>query len=582
MRGKRHRDLIRTSLPLVVAFAVAVTAISGTAGCVRSGGTGAGTAPKGPVTVLDVELGPGPERPARTPARAGGVPEGGPSFLAVGADQTIFVYDQARGRILHYREGKYVGATAVPYLSEVAGDQGGALLYDSGRFYLRGRQREFEVDAQGRILRTAALPGGLYPRSRLEAASSGELGADAAGNRYVFSREDWTVVRLDVKGREAARVSLAGVEGGAGGDLVDLYLCPDGTLYTLRWVYGKDGLERSRVDRLFKPIKVKGKKGDGTAGGGGGVAAAVPAALGLSVPDVLRVESPDWPAVEIRDAGAIGNLWHVLSWFSPDPSRSDAGPPYWKLTAAAGAAITVTMDGVERGGKWYTGPVGAAAAVIRDFTHDPARVREVVKQADGATVAILDLPGVERALSAAERDELAAALGGATMAGYYEPPQPLEGPFPRYAIRLKGAGWETAVHPAGRGFVKIGRLGRSGWPAAATMSCSADLAGRLVAWLPVPAAKRGEVAYLYRADTLTISSGGPPADLTRWKATVVRHLLGLLPPGYERPGPSSFTLTFTVQGLPETVTVTAEGFTYGALRVKRQGLRAIAGLQGVP
>lgn len=88
-----------------------------------------------------------------------------------------------------------------------------------------------------------------------------------------------------------------------------------------------------------------------------------------------------------------------------------------------------------------------------------------------------------------------------------------------------------------------------------------------------------DVAYLYLADRVEIGDGG---DITRWKNTIVRHLLQVTPLQAGSPWKGAVTFTFHVKGEKRVVTVDASGFTYAGQRYDVPGLNHLIHLQGVP
>lgn len=542
-----------------------------------------------PEVVLDLPLGPEPGVPGVTSSRLGGMSPAGPLSFAVGEGE-IHVLDSTRGRILQYRNNKQlVRIVDVPFLT---GEAPGSLLFDGGLLYVRDGQLEYEIDRDGRILRVGlAGKGTIYPRPRELPGPTGNdkaldfqghlLGMDQAGNRYVLALTNargWMVRRLDGAGRETGRAVAPP------GNVVDWYVTPEGGVHALTWDWGEGTIVRADVYRVLSaPAPQAGPAG----GQGSGVAAQSPVALGYEPPRAVRVRTPGWLSVEVADPVFIHNLWLLLSLMKADSPAVTPLPE-------EGTAFTVTAllpGGEER--EFVLDDKGVLQGAIRHWGLTTEAARGLVAGAlftptylihaialGPVSVAVTDLPGVSRELNLEERSSLMEALAGSFRAGRYEPPQPLpEEPFPRYALRMGLPGNEATVSLAGERYLYL-------HGGAVALAHRGEVTRLVRQWLPVPDARPDELAYLYRATSLTVSQGGQPEDLTRWKATVVRALLlGNDREGYVMTYPEDepMLLTFTVEGKPHVVRVTRDGFTQAGHMYRRRGLiQQISPLRGVP
>lgn len=553
---------------------------------------GAPAAATRPELMLQVPLGPRPDQPGAAPSRVGGVASSGPRSLAVGPDRTIYLFDSVRGRILAYRDGRLQRGVDVPFLSDGARD----LLVVGDRLYVRDWSGEYEIDLRGRIWRLDRDKNpSLYPvrrptPSQVDKGLTGDLGADASRSRYVREIDSSSVVvrRLGPDGRELARAVDVP-------DAIDRYVAADGSVYALSWQLSDDQVRFARVHRLLQP-----------AGNAAQTPAATPAALadpprpewvpdpppplplrGIAAPDRIELRTASWPPVTVTDRATIHNLWRLLGPLypgrpgEPRPGGDAAGVVSIVLPAGTGGGSEIRVDplGASIGADRFTGDTRPALSLLRAALYAPDRVAAVARDAEVA-IAIPDLPGVRRVLDAGVARRLVALMEGATRAGAFEPPQPLEAPFPRYTVQFKGQGWETTATFVGDRYLYVG--GSSGHDAFA-LALPPELFELARQTLPVPAASPGDFAYLYGATRLEIGEGANKQDLSRWKATVVRHLLGVrLAVSGEPAHRDPIVFTFTVNGRPEVVRVTGDGFTCAGRFYARKGLTGLAQLQGVP
>lgn len=535
------------------------------------------------VTLLDLPLGPEVDRPGATPERVGGISPQGPLSFATGPGESIYLLDSARGRILKYGNGRLKKVIDAPFLEEAPG----SLLIHNGLIYVRDGRVEYEIAEDGRIRRMGFTgEGAIYPRPRPAGPILSR--ADETGNGYnaEYVSGVWTVRRVDGRGRETARAP-------APPGVVDWYVSPEGGVYALTWTYDSGlthdsgTITRAAVHRVLAPVRALEESSPDHEVTGS--AAEPPIALGYPAPHFLQVRTPGWPATEIRDPVVINNLWRLLSHLGkPEPVpewlRASKDLTTFTVTAhlpgGAGPEFLFGDHGIVAGDRYYQGsPAAAASSLLASMVFSPVNLMLVV--ASGPVwVTIPDLPGIARELTATERRQLGdAILAGSFRAGRHEPPQPLEDPFPRYALRigLKGGGEATATLAGDRYLYLRGR--------GVAVAHRGQVARLVREWLPVPTEPKvrpDEVAYLYGATSLTIAQGGYAQDLTRWKATVVRALLGASPTDSTPVSGEPLLLTFTVAGKPHEVIVTEEGFSYGGKDYRRPGLLWLAHLQGVP
>lgn len=563
---------------------------------------GGGPAPEAetPSLLLDLPLGPEPDLPGATPDRVGGVSAKGPLSFAIGPGESIHLLDSARGRVLVYKGDLLQKSADLPFLGEEPND----LVLHGGRIYVHDGSGEYEVAGDGAIRRIGRPldDGTIYPRlghgaflgrergNRLlppDSERAGLIGYDGEGNRYVSTEKantGWTVRRLDQDGKETARAALPP------GQIVEWYVTSEGGLYALTWTYApqpdyllRSAVARAAVYRVLAPIASAKETGSG--GNAGFAAAEPPVAFGLPAPLSLDVWAPGWPPLEIRDPVFINNLWRLLGGMDPEPISDRLSRPGYtvgfgvtaNLPGGAGHEILFySSAGIKSKDRWYDGVgVGAAASLLGSAVFTPSRLAEAITSGPVA-VTIPDLPGVTKELTPQERRQLAAGVARSFRAGLWEPPQPLEEPFPRYAVSIE-AGGDEKVTVALAGDRHLYMQDRT-----VALAHPGDPARLVREWLPVPDARPGELAYLYRATSLSITQGGLTQDLTRWKATVVRTLLQVRDSGSDPAADDPFTLTFTVDGKPHIVEITGDGFSYSGKTYKRRGLLNLARLQGVP
>lgn len=517
--------------------------------------------------ILDVPLGDSPHLPGRTPSRVGGVSPRGPQSLAVAEGGDLWLLDQANSRLMRFTAGEYQDSLALPWLSEWSG----SLLTLGDRFLLRSGSMEYLLDQQGRILARQHPSDGasFYPTKRPDQEAWGKgaaaLGQDGHGLVYVREAQNATVMLTRKDGDGRLWASAHEPQAGA---LVDWHVSPAGGLYTLTWVWGEGRIERALVHEVLPPLAPPPAQGPA-------LAAAPPTALGLPVPTTVRITPPGWFEVTVTDPVALNNLWFMLSRsrLENEPPSAHAERPFrLSLTLPGGGTQAIELyhySGVMDGQR-IAGDHPEAMQLLSALVYSPQAIRQALADA-AVSVAIADLPGVVRALTAQEKQALAGALEGARPVNPASAPQPLEQPFPRYSLRLADVGWQASLELRGDRHLSIGREG--------ALLTSSKVAELIRGALPVPQPVEGDVALLYWAERLEVNG----QDLTRWQATVVRHLLGVAQrPEQPLTHAAPLTFTFYLDGKPHEVQVDAKGFVYAGKRYERPGLTDLAGLQGVP
>ena len=538
----------------------------------------AGKAGPGPITVLALKTGTAASAPAASPSRLGGVPSLGPGSVAVTGDGTIVLLDSVRHRLLLYRQQNLVRSVPLPFLDENAG----MLLVDGGLIYVTSLSTAYAVDFDGRIQRiSAGEPEGFYPAVRgevihLEKGESVSFGRDRYGNSYTRALDESGYVITRQSGGSA---QVAREPGGA----VDVCVAGDGAVYTLTWTWAQGAVADVAVTRIMEPVslsfwqRLSGRSASGReAALGQPDPPSQPAAPPKGVPSSIIVERQGLPPVEFTagtDAVLIHNLWQFLSLMQP--ARVAPGKPFYRVRAATGDFM-LWSEIVVTGEKAYYWPGMGAIQMLDAALFSPASLSRLAGTS-AVSASIVDLPGRSAVLSGAQTAQMANALAGAFPGGRFEPPQPLEPDFPQYGIRIKPAAPGTEP-------VMLRLAADRYWvsPGGTVLVDDGEMAKIVKALVPLPELKPGTIESLYRATRLTLVSGGRPNDLTRWKNTIVRALLGLGEPGAPGFPMEGFDLVFMVDGREERVSVTAQGFTYRGAQYRRQGLTTLAGLMGVP
>jgi hypothetical protein len=300
----------------------------------------------------------------------------------------------------------------------------------------------------------------------------------------------------------------------------------------------------------------------------------LPTVFGKAVPDGLTATLPEAGSVDL-DAPTRAAVWTLASLAK---ERSDllAAPqqPLLRARWNDGSRLEiVASDGllfVE--GQAYVGPARSYEQLAAYALASPARLAELA--AGGATLRIADLAETGRVLSAAEIAQLRDSLARGFAVAEGELPGRLEPPFPVYELVVGDA----VVKLRDGAYGSVGRLG-----AFAHDGRLDDLAR---AWLPLPTLSVEDVRSLFLADTVTFEQPARSElqDISRWKATIVRGLIGAggeVQP--EPPGEPPATFTFHLAGgRTERVDVRAGSFTFRGRVYARPGVMNLVYLRGVP
>src|SRR6266566_5646817 len=444
-----------------------------------------------------------------TAARIGGVTPRGPRSLAVDENDRVYIWDRARLRIVVYGGGKFERAISLPYVEQEAD----ALLIDGDRLYLRAVSYlsgtiEYEIDAAtGALVRAMSTDGGsIYPRRRTTpqpSATHDTFGADAAKFDYRYTSigqgPNSRYERVDL-GRGVLAYALEP----APEKLIDAYPRADGALFELAADYG--GLGSVYVYALLPPSAAA------QAPSSSPVPATAPVAFGRPVPDRLTATMVGAGSIDL-DARSRTAVWWLASLVK---ERTDlAVAPQEPLLVARwndGSRLEVVVSGglLFADSKIYFGPATAYEQVAAYLLSAPARLVELALR--GATVRIADLPGVQRALTAAEIAELRVSLSKGFTVSEGELPFMLEFPFPLYEIVLGAV--VIRLHGDDYGSVGEGQRRIAAFVHDGTLD---DLARR---WLPAPALGVEDPRSLFLADKVTFEQPGyfDLEDISRWKA----------------------------------------------------------------
>lgn len=220
-----------------------------------------------PLVLLDVRAGTGVSQPGTIPPGPGGSLTIGPETHAVDEAGAVWLYDQAKSRVVAYDKGRFVRAVSVPDVPRRAS----ALLVAGGRIYFRtfegsGAATELELDGiTGKLLRRSGAPS-LYPYERTQlpyvpSTAKGVddvLGLDALGNRYerhYFAQwsagQCFSVIRrIAPSGQDLAEACFD-----VGSYATDYFVARDGAVYQLEQLYSGSRLDRFAVTRVMSPAK---------------------------------------------------------------------------------------------------------------------------------------------------------------------------------------------------------------------------------------------------------------------------------------------------------------------------------------
>ena len=511
-----------------------------------------------------------------TAARIGGVTPRGPRSLAVDENDRIYIWDRARLRIVVYGGGKFERAISLPYVEQEAD----ALLVDGDRLYLRAVSYlsgtiEYEIDAAtGALVRAMSTDGGsIYPRRRTTpqaSATHDTFGADAASLDYRYKSigqgPSSRYERVDL-GRGVLAYALEP----APEKLIDAYPRADGALFELAADYG--GVGSVYVYALLPPSAAA------SAPSSSPVPATAPVAFGRPVPDRLTATMVGAGSIDL-DARSRTAIWWLASLVK---ERTDlAMAPQEPLLVARwndGSRLEVVVSGglLFADSKIYFGPATAYEQVAAYLLSAPARLVELALR--GATVRIADLPGVQRALTAAEIAELRLSLSKGFSVYECELPFMLEFPFPLYEIVLGDV--VIRLHGDDYGSVGEGQRRIAAFVHDGTLD---DLARR---WLPAPALGVEDPRSLFLADKVTFEQPGyfDLEDISRWKASLVRALNAEPgdPRSPEPAGEPPATLVFRFpSGRVETVIVSPGSFSYRGRVIPLHGVMYLVYYRGVP
>src|SRR5205823_6660309 len=237
------------------------------------------------------------------------------------------------------------------------------------------------------------------------------------------------------------------------------------------------------------------------------VPATAPVAFGRPVPDRLTAALAGAGSIDL-DARSRTAVWWLASLVK---ERTDlAVAPQEPLLVARwndGSRLEVVVSGglLFTDGKIYLGPATVYEQLAAYSLAAPARLSELASR--GATVRIADLPGVQRALTAAEIAELRASLSKGFSVSEGELPFMLEFPFPMYEIVLGDV--VIRLHGDDYGSLGAGQRRIAAFVHDGTLD---DLARR---WLPAPALGVEAPRSLFPAGE---GGSGGPAGCT-WSTT---------------------------------------------------------------
>ena len=508
-----------------------------------------------------------------TAARIGGVPPRGPGSLAVDEKDRVYIWDRARLRVAVYSAGTFERAIALPYVEQDAD----SLLVFGDRLYLRADSYqlgaiEYEIDgATGALIRAASSgTSSIYPRRRStpqRSAMHDTFGADAADLDYRYTFVDQGAnsrfERVDL-GRGVLAYTLEP----ASQKLIDAYPRADGALFELAADYG--GVGSVYVYALLAPSAAVAPAAPPSS-------VTTPVAFGRPVPDRLTATLAGAGSVDV-DARSRTAIWWLASLAKErtDLSASPQDPLFvarWNDGSRLEIVASTGLLFVE--GKTYFGPASAYQQVASYALASPSRLAELASR--GATVRIPDLPGQQRALTAAEVAELRASLSRAFAVSEGELPFMLEDPFPVYEIALG----DVVIRLQGDDYGAVGDLRGGAFVHDGTLD---DLARR---WLPAPTLAVDDPHSLFLADKVTFEQRGYAdlQDISRWKASLVRAL-NAKPKDPASPDPAGeppATLVFSFpSGRTETVVVSPGSFTFRGRVIALPGVLYLVYYRGVP
>lgn len=509
-----------------------------------------------PRLLLSIQYAPTAGALGGTTARVGGLSPKGVTTFAVDEHERIYIWDRARLRVAIYESGRFVRAIAMPYAER----ESTSLLVDGDRIYLSGIgynvSGAYEVDAaSGRLLQIAASASVLFPRERWK---------DDLGNTYeTDDRPVHRYVRSDGRGEVAYAVEPLSLKG------LDHYARRDGALYELAADFGGEGY--AYVYALMPPA------GNPPAPPTPSTRPA-PIAFGRGVPDRLTAVVPGGGGSVELDAELRTAFWWLAGMATPAINISV--PPQDARFEARwndGSAMFINADGtnLSEGATTYRSSSDVWGQLAAYAAAAPSRISSLLASS-GGRLRIADLPSTERALTSAEIASVRAALANAFSVSEGELPGDLERPFPVYEITIG----DVVVQLRRDHYAAVGRYG-----AFAHDGGLYDVVRRA---LPIPSIAATDPHSLFLADKVTIAEDGYPdrtQDISRWKASIVRALVGvgLNLGSVDSVDLNPLTLTFAFAGgRTETVRVTRDAYTYRGVSYARPGVIAIVGLRGVP
>lgn len=509
-----------------------------------------------PRLVLSVPYAPAVNALGGTTGRVGGLSPDGVHTFAVDEQERIYIWDRARLRIAIFESGKLTRAIPAPYVEQNAS----ALLVDGGRIYLQATDNAvnaaYEIDAaSGKLLQIVPSGTVLYPRERWK---------DGFGNGYGFDARP-PIQRYARFDRTGATVAYAVEPLSQKG--VDLYPRRDGALYELATDWGGEG--SAYVYALLPSLGTPAPPPAPST-------RPAPIAFGRSVPDQLTATITGGGSVEL-DADLRNAFWWLAS--TGTVAINVTVPPQDARLQARwndGTQMFISADGthLSDGVQNYLTSTRVWGQLTAYAAASPSRIAALLSS--GATVRIADLASTERALTSAESSALQASLDGAFSVSEGELPGDLELPFPIYELRIG----DTVVQLRRDHYASVSRYG-----AFAHDGGVYDVVRRA---LPVPALSQNEPRSLFLANKVTIAEEGYPdrtQDISRWKATIVRALLGVGANlgSIDSADVHPLTLTFGFAGgRTETVLVSRDAYSYRGVTYARTGIISIVGLRGVP
>lgn len=225
-----------------------------------------------PAVLLDVRAGSDPSQPGTISPSCCGSLTRGPETLAVDDAGVVWLYDQAKSRVVGYEQGRFARGVDVPDVPRGAS----ALLVANGRLFFKVIDdvgtvyAELEMDGMtGELMRRSDTRTGapsLYPYERvprpyMSSTAKGVdelLGRDAFGNRYErhyfmqwSAGQCFSVIRrITPSGQSVAEACFD-----VGSHARDYFVGRDGAVYQLEQLYSGPTLDRFVVTRIMSPAR---------------------------------------------------------------------------------------------------------------------------------------------------------------------------------------------------------------------------------------------------------------------------------------------------------------------------------------